>query len=605
MSDIIKLLPEHVANQIAAGEVIQRPSSVVKELLDNAIDAQSTQLTIHLRDGGKSLIQIVDNGIGMSPMDARMCWERHATSKITKAEDIFQVKTMGFRGEALASIASIAMVELKSKRITDNVGTQIKIEGSKVISQQPVATNNGTTITVKNLFYNIPARRNFLKSDAVELRHIIDEFLRAAIANPEIEMSLYHNENETYKLKAGDREQRILQIFGHQQQKHYLLAKEDTSIVNIYAYVGKPEYVKRTRGEQFIFVNNRFIKDPYLNHAVISCYEHLISKEQFPFYLLMLSVNPLSIDINVHPTKTEIKFEDEKALYQIIKAVVKRALGDVYQTPSFSPSSESDSFIFSSFPKATKAIDDSIISNNSDSRYASFNQNEKPQNNWQELYDVLRRKQETIADVNLASRNELPQNTIKQDDTSRIMMQIQNSIIITQVKSGMMLIDQQSAHERILFERYIQALNNQPIASQQKLFPQTITLNTSDELLLRDILPQVHMLGFEINELGKNTFAINGVPAELENQNVQELIEDLLDNFKKQSSNSDAYNERIAQTLARKASIKPGTRLSQTEMNTLIDQLFACSTPYQSLDGRTCIRTITLEQLFKLIHHHI
>lgn len=604
MSDIIKLLPEHVANQIAAGEVIQRPASVVKELLDNAIDAKSTSITLLIRDGGKTLIQINDNGIGMSPMDARLCWERHATSKISKAEDIFQVKTMGFRGEALASIASVAMVEMKTKRAEDTTATMIQIEASQVKSQQPTAAPNGTSIAVKNLFFNIPARRNFLKSDAVELRYIMDEFTRSALAHPAIEMSMYHNDNEVYKLKSGTIEQRIHQLFGHKIAEHYLVLKEETTIVNIEAFIGKPEVAKRTRGEQFIFVNNRFIKDPYLNHAVVSCYENLIAKEQFPFYLLYLNVDPATIDINVHPTKTEIKFEDEKALYQIIRAVVKRALGDAYHTPQYEPLGN-ESFVPGSTPSRQISTERSSYTAFSGNTFGSGNKSSNAQTDWQELFAVLQKKTETIGDVSKFEKEPSAPALFQQAETSRSMIQLHGSIIITQVKSGMMLIDQQAAHERILYERYLHALANQPISSQQKLFPQSITLNTHDVELLQEFLPKVQLLGFDINALGKNTFVINGVPAELDHANAQELIEDLLDSFKKQHAGSSESNERIAMVLARKAAIKAGTKISYDEMNVLIDELFACATPHQAPDGRPCIKTLSLEQVFKLIHQHI
>lgn len=330
MSDIIKLLPDHVANQIAAGEVIQRPASVVKELLENSIDAGSTDIKLLIKEGGKTFIQVMDNGKGMSPTDARMCWERHATSKISQTEDIYQIKTMGFRGEALASIASVAQVELKTKRAEDNVGTLILIEGTEVKKQEPAALANGTAISVRNLFYNIPARRNFLKSNPVETRHIIDEFSRVALANPNIAFSMYNNDEEVYALKAGTLEQRIEQMFAYRTFEHILPADEQTTIINVNGFIGKPEISRKTRGEQFFFVNGRFIKDAYLNHAVVNCYENLISKEQFPFYVLHISIEPSQIDVNVHPTKTEIKFEDERAVYQIIRAVVKKALGQHY-----------------------------------------------------------------------------------------------------------------------------------------------------------------------------------------------------------------------------------------------------------------------------------
>lgn len=599
MSDIIKLLPEHVANQIAAGEVIQRPASVVKELLDNAIDAQSTSIKLIVREGGKTLIHLIDNGAGMSATDARMCWERHATSKISKAEDIFQVKTMGFRGEALASIASVAMVELRTKRPQDKSGTCIIIEGTEVKSQEPVGVAEGTSILVKNLFYNIPARRNFLKSDAVEMRHIIDEFTRVALANPMIEMSLYNNENDVYKLSAATHAQRITDMFKHKLNEHFIELNEQTSIVKLRAFIGKPEFAKRTRGEQFIFVNNRFIKDAYLNHAVYSCYENLISKEQFPFYILFLEIDPTAIDINVHPTKTEIKFEDERSVYQIVKAVVKRALGEQYHIPIYEPSSN-EQFIQTQAPISSNLNDDIV-----NSRFSNNDFN-KPsnRNDWQELFEVLNRKKDTISGhhfIQSESNASKPKLIQQQEDANRNITQIHCSLIISQIKTGIMLIDQQAAHERILFEKYLNAFRQHPMATQQKLFPKTITLNTHDEALLKEMMPQMQILGFDINELGKNTFSINGMPAELHAQNEQELIEDLLDSYKKQTYNTTERNEKISRTLARKAAVKSGTILSIDEMTNLIDELFACSTPYLSPDGKPCLVRITLEELFGLL----
>ena len=333
MADIIKLLPDHVASQIAAGEVVQRPSSLVKELLDNAIDAGSTSVKLLVKEGGKALVQVIDNGCGMSHGDARMCWERHATSKIGLTEDIFRIKTMGFRGEALASIASVARVEMKTKRKEDELGTAIVIEGSKVISQEDIAAENGTSIAVKNLFYNIPARRNFLKSNPVEYKHVLDEFIRCALANPDIQLALYHNDEEQFLLEPGSLDERIAQVFSGTKKSELIYIEEETSIIDIKGYCGSPESAKKARGEQFFFVNKRFIKDPYLNHAIIGAYEGLISKEQFPLYVLHISIDPSQIDVNIHPTKTEIKFEDEKNIYQILRAVIRKALGGILQAP--------------------------------------------------------------------------------------------------------------------------------------------------------------------------------------------------------------------------------------------------------------------------------
>jgi DNA mismatch repair protein MutL len=613
MSDVIKLLPEHVANQIAAGEVIQRPASVVKELLDNAIDAEATLIQLMIKEGGKVLIQVIDNGKGMSPTDARMCWERHATSKITQTEDIYHIKTNGFRGEALASVASVAQVELKTKNAQDAIGTLILIEGSEVKKQEGVACNQGTSVVVKNLFYNIPARRNFLKSNPVETRHIFDEFTRAALSHPEIAFTLHNNNEEVFNLRGGDLPQRIEQVFGYKIGNHLLTAYEETTIAIIKGYVGKPEHAKKTRGEQFFFVNNRFIKDAYLNHAVMSCYENLISKEQFPFYVICIDIDPTQIDVNVHPTKTEIKFEDERSLYQILRAVCKKAIGEHYHVPTYVPSND-DSFLNlgsrftpiqtphnhqpnSESPHVTNHNSVGGFNNNRD----SFTVNRTQNKDWQELFGILEKK-DTIGDVGPKRFNKtLDELALEEEQNSaRHFMQIHGTFILSQIKSGVMLIDMQAAHERVLYEKYMQALLNQPMATQQKLFPKTITLNAADAMLLNDLLADIRALGFDVNDLGGNTFSINGVPAELNHYNEQHLIDEVLENYKKQSGSTKHQN--IARILAQRASVKPGTRLSVEEMNTLVDELFACTENKLSPGGKSCFRTLTIDEIYKLLN---
>lgn len=600
MSDLIKLLPDHVANQIAAGEVIQRPASVVKELLENAIDAGSTRVQLIIRDGGKTFIQVIDNGKGMSPTDARMCWERHATSKIAQAADIYAIKTMGFRGEALASIASIAQVELKTRRAEDALGTCILIEATEVKKQEPVAFQQGTSITVKNLFYNIPARRNFLKSNPVETRHIIDEFTRVALANPHVALSMHHNDDEVFSLKPGDHRQRIAELFGTKVKDQIIPVEEETTIVNIRGFIGKPEFAKKSRGEQFFFVNQRFIKDAYLNHAVLGAYENLISKEQFPFYLIYIDIDPAQIDINVHPTKTEIKFEDEKAVYQIIRAVVKKGLGQHYHVPQFEPASEDTFLQLNVAPKPLQEHPTSFSAPRS-TPAAEKNTFNKPatKTDWQQLFEVMQPK-DTVGSVANFRKKEEPELTLDNSNTStRNIMQVHQSFILSPVKSGLMLIDQQAAHERILYEKYLDALEYDPIVSQQKLFPRTVTLNAADEVLLKELLPDIRLLGFDINELGKNTFVINGAPAELSHHDEQGLIEYILENYKQQTQ-YPGRRERIARTLARRASVKSGTRLSTDEMVALIDELFACREAHVAPDGKACIVTLSMDELFAL-----
>ena len=606
MSDIIKLLPDHVANQIAAGEVIQRPASVVKELLENSIDAGSTDIKLLIKEGGKTFIQIMDNGKGMSPTDARMCWERHATSKIAQAEDIYQIKTMGFRGEALASIASVAQVELKTKRAEDNVGTLILIEGTEVKKQEPAALTNGTAISVRNLFYNIPARRNFLKSNPVETRHIIDEFSRVALANPNIALSMYNNDEEVYVLKGGTLEQRIEQMFTYRGFEHILPADEQTTIINVSGFIGKPEISRKTRGEQFFFVNGRFIKDAYLNHAVVNCYENLISKEQFPFYVLHITIDPSQIDVNVHPTKTEIKFEDERAVYQIIRAVVKKALGQHYHVPTFEPASD-DTFLNltpnPTFPEGKQGISKENSGRNDSRTY--FGQNNFPESkpaskDWQELFSIMSNKETVGKSTTFSGTPEQQLQVPTTESFSVNIFQLHNSLIFSQIKSGVMIIDQQAAHERVLYEKYLQALSNHPIASQQKLFPKSISFSPADAQLLKEMMVDMRALGFDINELGGNTFAVNGVPAEISNQHEMVLLAEMLENYKQQSFATLNRQERIARSLAQKAAIRQGTKLTLEEIKNLIDELFACAQPNYAPDGRACVVTMKNEDLFAM-----
>ncbi|MCC7534125.1 MAG: DNA mismatch repair endonuclease MutL [Bacteroidia bacterium] len=608
MSDVIKLLSENVANQIAAGEVIQRPASVVKELLDNAIDAGATDIQLIIREGGKTWIQLLDNGKGMSATDARMCWERHATSKISKTEDIYHIKTMGFRGEALASIASVAQVEMKTKTKDEAIGTFISIEGSEVLKQESIATETGTNITVKNLFYNIPARRNFLKSNPVETKHIYEEFARAVLAHPEITFTLHNNNEEVYFLKKTTLEQRIAEYFSIKTSEQLLAVEEETTIAKIHGFVGKPEFAKKTRGDQYFFVNNRFIKDAYLNHAVFSCYENLISKEQFPFYVIFISIDPAQIDVNIHPTKTEIKFEDERSLYQILKAVCKKAIGEHYHAPTYTPNNE-DTFInFGATPlaKSTETHNRTVTSTDAfyqpTNAHQTFSKNKANTKDWQELFGILN-KEETIKDVSPRGferiSSELELNSDSNANTKNFM-QLHGAFVLTQVKSGILLVDIQAAHERILFDKYVNAMHNHPIASQQKLFPKSITLSHADSLLFNEILPDIKALGFDINNLGGNTYAINGLPAELNHNNELHLIEEVLENYKQQQTDKNKQHN-IAKVLAQRAAIRVGTKLDYEEMNTLVDELFSIADNKTSPSGKSCFKIFSIDQLYKLI----
>lgn len=532
MADVIQLLPESVANQIAAGEVVQRPASVVKELLENAVDAGATKIQLIVRDAGKTLIQVIDNGCGMSETDARMSFERHATSKIREAKDLFALQTMGFRGEALASIAAVAQVEMRTRRATDELGTRIAVEDSTVKTQEACQTAQGTSISVKNLFYNVPARRNFLKADPVETRHIMDEFQRVAMANPDVFFSLHHNDSEIYHLPTGNLRQRVVKIFGEAVNKKLVPAEQETDILRITGFVGKPDYVKKARGEQLFFVNKRFIRSNYLHHAVMGAYEDLLPNDTYPLYVLFLDIDPASVDINVHPTKQEIKFDDERLVYNYLKVAVRHALGTHNVTPTLDFEQE-PAFQQRLAPPPNLRPEREAVSvgtyrpsrpepGEDESRHASNLEH------WQKLYEGLQLFGEKanieIAENDIAVGLSLPtfdtrpgMEVLEMDDDAesfskgqREPYQIHGQYIISHKKSGFLLIDQQSASERVLYERYLLALENRPIATQKALFPKTVELSAADAALLRDILEEVNCLGFEVAEFGGNTFAIHG-----------------------------------------------------------------------------------------------
>lgn len=619
MSDIIQLLPDAVANQIAAGEVVQRPASAVKELIENAIDAGADKIQLIIKDAGKTLIQVIDNGCGMSITDARLCFERHATSKIRKAEDLFAIRTMGFRGEAMASIAAIAHVELKTRRHEDELGTCIVIEGTQITSQEPIAAAPGTSISIKNLFFNTPARRNFLKSNPVEMRHIIEEFQRVALAHPKIFFSLHSDGNEMFHLPAEGLKQRIIHIFGNNYNQRLVPVEESTTIINLNGFIGKPEYAKKTRGEQYFFVNNRFIKDPYLNHAVLNAYEEILPAESFPLYVLFIEIDPAQIDINVHPTKTEIKYQDEKSIYAIIRSAVKRSLGKYNITPSLDFNQETGFSHMISQKKTEDIIPPTInfnpqfnpfdIGNNQHKeRHSSYTEPfEKktsgiPQN-WDTLYEIAHKTNSQQLTFDSANKQEALNTADEQQEkpAGKTIFQLHNRFVLSQIRSGFMLIDQQAAHERILFERFLQQLENHQGASQQSLFPQTIHLNTADFELINDLLPDIHALGFQIRAFGKNTFVVEGIPADIgpgisESQVLEQLLEAYKNNQNELKLNK---RENLARSLARNASIKAGTALGPDEMNDIIDKLFACTSPNISLSGKPIIITFTLKELLE------
>jgi DNA mismatch repair protein MutL len=584
--DCIKLLPDHIANQIAAGEVVQRPASVVKELLENALDARATDIKLVVREGGTVLVQVIDNGIGMSVTDARMCWERHATSKITMADDLFRLKSFGFRGEALASIAAIAHVEMKTKRAEDEVGTLIRIEGSKVIEQNPVAGSNGTQFSVKNLFYNVPARRNFLKSIPVELRHIIDEFTRVAMPNPQIAFSMFHNDKEVFDLRPSSASQRIAELLGKKHDKDFLPVNENHDMINVAGFTGTPEIAKKTRGEQFIFVNGRFIRDAYLNHAIANAYDQLIAKDQFPLHALFLQVDPARIDVNIHPTKTEIKFDDERSIYTLVKSAVKKALGHYNAMPEleFADPNVFNPVGFTPPDHRRSAAPEKKV----DRGYNPFQEQgtwKSVQNaQWHKLFDNSYIEKTAAADLS-SGQQQLP---IEQTENESIeAFVLPNGYIAAGRKNQLLLIDQRAAHERILFEKYTRNIIYRSASVQQLLFPRTIELSGQDYLLAHEILDDIKDLGFDVADFGTNCLIINGVPAETVKGTEKELLEGLLEHYKHNAQNfAGDKRKALAGALAQNEAILRTRTLAGEEISELVSQLFKCENPATRPNGK-------------------
>ena len=597
MSDLIQLLPDHVANQIAAGEVIQRPSSAVKELIENAIDAGASNIKLIIKDAGRTLIQVVDNGSGMSDTDARMSLERHATSKIKKADDLFSIRTMGFRGEAMASMAAISHLEIKTKLHSNDLGTKILVEGSELKSQESCATNNGTSISIKNLFFNVPARRNFLKSDNVELKHIIDEFQRMALAHPDCAMSFFQNDKEVFNLPSSSLKQRIVGIFGNKYNEKLVPVKEETSLVAVNGFVGKPEFSRKTRGEQFFFVNQRFIKSGYLHHAVANAFQELIPEKHHPSYFLFFDIDPKFIDVNIHPTKTEIKFEDEKSIYAIVRSCVKRALGVHNIVPSLD--FEKDP-AFDNIPNSKK-VNLKEPSIKVDSSYNPFEQKTKSDNtysptpkvkteNWEQLFEELPTPSNNTTEVLGKSWSE---NT---EETDKTIFQLNRQYIVSSIKSGLMIIHQQRAHERILYEYYLKMQHNEG-PSQQLLFPKTIELAPSDIEIVKTISDELLNMGFRFDYLNKNSIVVLGTPTDVEMDNLDKVIEELVEQFKNESSIEK--HDNLSRSLAKSMSIQSGRKLNQEEMRSIIDNLFACQIPNTTAKGKPTLITLTLEELVK------
>jgi len=612
MSDVIKLLPESIANQIAAGEVVQRPASVAKELIENAVDAGASEITLIVKDAGKSLVQVVDNGNGMSETDARMSFERHATSKIRKSEDLFLIKTMGFRGEALASISAVAQVEMKTKLSNDEIGTLLQINGSQFLGQNNVSCKQGTSMTVKNLFFNVPARRNFLKSNPVELRHIMDEFHRLALASPDIAYTFYQNDIEVFKLKPSKLSQRIVGLFGKNYREQLVPCNEETEEISLKGYIGKADFVKKSRGEQFFFVNNRFVKSNYLNHAVVSAYEGLIPEGTFPFFVLFIEIDPKHIDVNVHPTKTEIKFDDERSIYSLVKTSVRKALGTFNITPALDFNTDANFRLHTTLRQTSEL-------STSERDYTQFKNTDRDISNlknWEQLYagalgnetieaEVRREEAEKGNPLALTFGSDVNKmdEAIQHDGDSQKqnIFQFHLSYIVTPVKSGLMIIDQQSAHERIYFEKYLRILENNNGSSQQLLFPETLDLNPSDYSLVKELEKEIRGVGFAFEHFGENAIVINGIPSLIKVDSGKSIFMGVMEDYKKnflEYKNSSLEN--LARSMATNSGVKKGKRLTIEEMKSIIDQLFACKNPNYSPNGQLIYYILGLEKIEEL-----
>lgn len=593
MADIIRLLPDHVANQIAAGEVVQRPSSVVKELMENAIDAGATEIKLIIKDGGKTLIQVVDNGKGMTGTDARLSFERHATSKIQKAEDLFNLNTKGFRGEALASIAAIAHVEMLTKTDDDEIGTRIKIEGSKVVAQEVVVAPKGTSMLVKNLFFNIPARRNFLKSDQVEYRHITDEFHRISLAHPQVAFSFYNNGSDVFQLPANDFRKRIVHIFGRKTDEKLVPVEEDTQVVKISGYIQKPEFAKKTRGEQFFFANNRFIKSPYLHHAILGAFEGLIRPGTHPGYFINLEVDPSTIDINIHPTKTEVKFDDEHTLYAMLKSAVKHSLGQFNVIPSLDFEQDQNLETPYAYQGKHAATPQVVV----DSSFNPF-ENVKPSKNsstnsgnnyvkpsvkgWENLYAGATVDNETANHSTLEFESEAVNSSIFESDSESVdhtttTFQLRKKYIITTIKSGMVVINQSRAHQRVLYENFLKNITIKEAVSQQLLFPLSLSFSPSEISILKEIKESLCTVGFVFGELLEDAVEIKGVPVLVAESEVQMIMEQLMSDFQQEvPGDSFSQSDMLAKTLAKTLSVKTGEALDEFSQVKLVNDLFAC-----------------------------
>jgi len=616
--DKILLLPDNIANQIAAGEVIQRPASAVKELLENAVDADATEIKLILQDSGKALVQVIDNGSGMSETDARMSFERHATSKIQTIEDLFHIRTMGFRGEALASIAAVAQVELKTKKAENETGTYIEIENSLVQRQELIAMANGTSIAMKNLFFNVPARRNFLKSNAAEMRHIIDEFTRVALSFPHIFFSLVANGQQIFHLEAGSLKQRIIQLLGNSYSAKLVSVKEETDYMNIYGFVGKPETAKKTRGDQYFFVNNRFIKSAYLNHAVMGAYQEMIARDSFPMYVLFIDLEPTQVDVNVHPTKQEIKFEDEKIVYAFVQAAVKHALAQFSVTPALDFDLDSSiqqlPSVQQPFTEERKsaATSTSIFKGFTEKHQAHFIEPDRKAElrNWRDFFENRESavgSRQSTDNLNIEKEgfpltiHHSPPDSYRDTIHGSRLTQLHNQLILAETEGGFILINQQAAHERVIYEKLVEAMNGTTRATQRSMFPVTLELVHADCVLLEELMTDLHQLGYMIEPFGKNTFVIQGTPADVGQGNEKTTIEKLLEQYKHFSSDLKfSKREKLVRSLARQQAIKPGQQLTEKEMQALVNDLFNCKQSNSSPDGKPTFLEFKMEQLERM-----
>ena len=610
-ASIIQLLPDHVANQIAAGEVVQRPASVVKELLENAVDAKASDIKLIVKEAGKTLVQVIDNGLGMNTTDSRLCFERHATSKIRQAEDLFDLHTKGFRGEALASIAAIAHVEMKTKQDQEELGNHIVVEGSKLITQDVAVLPKGTSFAVKNLFFNIPARRNFLKSETVEFRHVMDEFQRVALAHPSISFTLIHNGSELYNLPSSNFRQRIVAIFGGKTNEKLVPVLEDTELVKIAGFVGKPEYAKKNRGEQFFFVNDRYIKSAYLHHAIMNAYEGLLKEGNQPSYFLYLQVPPHTIDINIHPTKTEIKFDDEHSLYAILRSAVKHSLGQFNVAPILD--FERDSNLDTPYQYKDKEADFPTIQVNSGfnpfatekpskslSSFGSY-KNETTQSNWESLYVGLKQDTEEIASFSFESE-EVTGKLFEDDtiETSTSTYQIHKKYIVSTIKSGMLVINQKRAHQRILYEQFLTNITIQKAASQQLIFPLELYFSSDEMQLLSELRLTLENTGFVFDAFNSDAVQISGLPVLMAESEVSIVLEELISNLQNEVPESSfSQSDTIAKSMAKSLAVKTGTYLTEKEQENLVNSLFACKEPNVSPFQKPTFITLTVDDLDK------